>query len=91
MSFVIGIRGISSDSFSYFLFYFRAYARLVGNPLFGGDIGFELSFAFTAVVYPIARYVERRYENPQRMRRRDGRPETGGMEVEVGVEERKSA
>ncbi|GAA5876634.1 hypothetical protein JCM3774_006008 [Rhodotorula dairenensis] len=27
---------------------------------FGGDIGFELAFAFTAISYPVARYFERR-------------------------------
>ncbi|KAI5118639.1 hypothetical protein M0805_000015 [Coniferiporia weirii] len=40
----------------------------IGDPVFGGDIGFELSLAFSALVYPIARYVERKYENPARLR-----------------------
>ena len=38
--------------------------------MFGGDIGFLLAAGFTAVVYPIARYVERKYEGPARMRKR---------------------
>ena len=42
--------------------------RAVGDPEFGGDIGFELSFAFSAVVYPIARYIERKFESPERFR-----------------------
>ena len=40
----------------------------VGLPEFGGDIGLELSCAFSAIVYPIARYIERRYESPERLR-----------------------
>ncbi|KAH8110364.1 permease for cytosine/purines, uracil, thiamine, allantoin-domain-containing protein [Phellopilus nigrolimitatus] len=40
----------------------------IGDPAFGGDIGFELSCAFSAIVYPIARYIERRFESPARMR-----------------------
>ncbi|KAI4521130.1 hypothetical protein K525DRAFT_285282 [Schizophyllum commune Loenen D] len=32
-----------------------------GLPGIGGDIGFELSFAFSAVTYPIFRYIERQY------------------------------
>lgn len=28
------------------------------EPMFGGDIGFELSAAFSGVVYPVARYIE---------------------------------
>ncbi|GAA5894492.1 hypothetical protein JCM6882_004834 [Rhodosporidiobolus microsporus] len=32
----------------------------IGVPQFGGDIGFELAFSFTAVTYPIFRYVEKR-------------------------------
>ena len=41
----------------------------VGDPEFGGDIGFELAFAFAAIVYPIARYIERKYESPERFRK----------------------
>lgn len=41
---------------------------IVGDPAFGGDIGFELSFAFSAIVYPIARVIERRLESPDRLR-----------------------
>ncbi|GAA5991674.1 hypothetical protein JCM10908_001087 [Rhodotorula pacifica] len=33
--------------------------KKVGGP-FGGDIGFELAFGFTAISYPIFRYLERR-------------------------------
>ena len=50
---------------------------IVGDPVFGGDIGFELSTAFTAVTYPIFRYIERKYENPERFRRRE--KEEGGI------------
>ncbi|KAM0790593.1 hypothetical protein ACM66B_004458 [Microbotryomycetes sp. NB124-2] len=31
------------------------------EPMFGADIGFELSFAFAGVVYPPLRYLERKY------------------------------
>ncbi|KZT25948.1 hypothetical protein NEOLEDRAFT_1241485 [Neolentinus lepideus HHB14362 ss-1] len=33
----------------------------IGDPAFGGDIGFELAFAFSAVAYPPLRYLEKRY------------------------------
>ncbi|KAI0952236.1 hypothetical protein AcW1_004395 [Taiwanofungus camphoratus] len=36
-------------------------ARRIGDPIYGGDIGFELSFAFTAVVFPPLRYIEKKY------------------------------
>ncbi|KAH9844159.1 permease for cytosine/purines, uracil, thiamine, allantoin-domain-containing protein [Rhodofomes roseus] len=36
-------------------------ARHIGDPIYGGDIGFELSFAFTAVVFPPLRYIEKKY------------------------------
>ncbi|BGP18622.1 hypothetical protein JCM10213_004171 [Rhodosporidiobolus nylandii] len=35
-------------------------ARLVGDPAFGADIGFELSAGFSAITYPVFRYIERR-------------------------------
>lgn len=31
------------------------------EPLFGGDIGFELAFAFSGIVYPILRYFEKKH------------------------------
>ena len=30
------------------------------EPEFGGDIGFELAAAFSGIVYPIARYIEKK-------------------------------
>ncbi|KZT12599.1 uncharacterized protein LAESUDRAFT_7689 [Laetiporus sulphureus 93-53] len=36
-------------------------SRHIGDPQYGGDIGFELSFAFTAVVFPPLRYIEKKY------------------------------
>lgn len=30
------------------------------EPEFGGDIGFELAAAFAGIVYPIARYLEKK-------------------------------
>lgn len=30
------------------------------EPNFGGDIGFELSAAFAGIVYPVARYIEKK-------------------------------
>ena len=30
------------------------------EPEFGGDIGFELAAAFAGIVYPMARYVEKK-------------------------------
>ena len=37
--------------------------------MYGGDIGFILSCGFAAVAYPIARYIERRFESPERSRK----------------------
>jgi purine-cytosine permease-like protein len=31
------------------------------EPLFGGDIGFELAAGFSGIVYPIARYFEKKH------------------------------
>ncbi|KAH9951726.1 permease for cytosine/purines, uracil, thiamine, allantoin-domain-containing protein [Amylocystis lapponica] len=41
--------------------YVGVIARKIGDPVFGGDIGFELSFAFTAIVFPPLRYIEKKY------------------------------
>lgn len=35
--------------------------RKIGNPMFGGDIGFELAGSFTALTYPLFRYLELKY------------------------------
>lgn len=35
--------------------------KLIGNPMFGGDIGFELAFGFTFVAYFVLRTLERKY------------------------------
>ena len=35
--------------------------KLIGDPTYGGDIGFELALAFSALAYPPARYLERKY------------------------------
>ncbi|GAA6004009.1 hypothetical protein JCM10207_006512 [Rhodosporidiobolus poonsookiae] len=34
--------------------------KMIGDPKYGGDIGFELAFAFTGVTYPIFRFFEKR-------------------------------
>ncbi|KAF8313780.1 hypothetical protein DL93DRAFT_2155978 [Clavulina sp. PMI_390] len=39
--------------------YVGVIGKKIGDPIYGGDIGFELSFAFTCIVYPIARYFEK--------------------------------
>lgn len=70
----IGVLG--KESVSLFASFLRFYGLIaspvstVGDPAFGGDIGFELSFGFSAITYPIARFIERRYENPRRSRGR---------------------
>ncbi|KIK56243.1 hypothetical protein GYMLUDRAFT_47261 [Collybiopsis luxurians FD-317 M1] len=43
------------------VWYVGIIGRLIGDPEFGGDIGFELAFAFTAVTYPPLRYVEKKW------------------------------
>jgi len=34
--------------------------KLIGDPVFGGDIGFELAGGFAGITYPILRYIEKR-------------------------------
>ena len=34
--------------------------KLIGNPMFGGDVGFELAFTFAAISYTIMRTIEKR-------------------------------
>ena len=34
--------------------------KLIGNPEFGGDVGFELAFSFSAISYFIMRLLEKR-------------------------------
>ncbi|KAH8834778.1 permease for cytosine/purines, uracil, thiamine, allantoin-domain-containing protein [Flagelloscypha sp. PMI_526] len=43
------------------LWYVGVIGGKIGLPQFGGDIGFELAFAFTAVTFPPLRYLEKRY------------------------------
>ena len=50
------------------LWYVGIIGRKIGDPVFGGDVGFELSFTFTAIVYPIFRAIERKFESPIRHR-----------------------
>ena len=46
--------------------YVGVLAKKIDLPEFGGDIAFELSFSFTAVTYPVLRYIEKRYFGRQR-------------------------
>jgi purine-cytosine permease-like protein len=39
--------------------YIGVLARKI-EPQFGGDIGFELAAGFSGIVYPIARYLEKK-------------------------------
>ncbi|KAJ4481921.1 permease for cytosine/purines, uracil, thiamine, allantoin-domain-containing protein [Lentinula aciculospora] len=41
--------------------YIGVIGAMIGDPEFGGDIGFELSFAFSAIVYPPLRWIEKKY------------------------------
>ncbi|KIK56239.1 hypothetical protein GYMLUDRAFT_247991 [Collybiopsis luxurians FD-317 M1] len=43
------------------VWYVGIIGRMIGDPESGGDIGFELAFAFTAVTYPPLRYVEKKW------------------------------
>lgn len=43
------------------VWYVGVLAKQIGNPIYGGDIGFMLSAAFTAISYPPLRYAELRY------------------------------
>ncbi|EJU01230.1 hypothetical protein DACRYDRAFT_22455 [Dacryopinax primogenitus] len=42
------------------VWYVGVLGRLIGDPVFGGDIGFELALGFTAITYPPARWLEKR-------------------------------
>lgn len=41
--------------------YLGVLGKKIGLPEYGGDIGFELSFGFTAITYPVLRYFEKKY------------------------------
>ena len=41
--------------------YVGVLGKKIDLPEFGGDIGFKLSFSFTAITYPGLRYIEKRY------------------------------
>ncbi|KAJ3733283.1 permease for cytosine/purines, uracil, thiamine, allantoin-domain-containing protein [Lentinula guzmanii] len=41
--------------------YIGVIGGMIGDPEFGGDIGFELAFAFSAIVYPPLRWIEKKY------------------------------
>ncbi|EPQ51414.1 hypothetical protein GLOTRDRAFT_48944 [Gloeophyllum trabeum ATCC 11539] len=41
--------------------YVGVIGRKIGDPAFGGDVGFELAAAFTAIAYPPLRYFEKKY------------------------------
>lgn len=41
--------------------YVGVIGKKIGLPEFGGDIGFELSFAFAGLTYPVLRYFEKKH------------------------------
>ncbi|KAJ3859964.1 permease for cytosine/purines, uracil, thiamine, allantoin-domain-containing protein [Lentinula novae-zelandiae] len=41
--------------------YIGVIGGMIGDPEFGGDIGFELAFAFSAITYPPLRWIEKKY------------------------------
>ncbi|KAG8989788.1 purine-cytosine permease [Tulasnella sp. JGI-2019a] len=41
--------------------YVGVIAKKIGDPIYGGDIGFELSGSFAAVTYPLFRYLEHKH------------------------------
>lgn len=43
------------------LWYIGPLGVLIGDPEYGGDIGFELSGAFAALSYPVLRFLELKY------------------------------
>jgi len=40
------------------VWYVGPLAKMIGDPIFGGDIGFELAFAFSAIAFVPSRYLE---------------------------------
>jgi len=51
---VLAVMGMSQE------WYVGPIALKVGGPPFGADIGFELGFASTAILYPPLRFIEKR-------------------------------
>jgi len=43
------------------VWYVGVLGKMIGDPKFGGDIGFELAATFAAISYPPLRYLEKRY------------------------------
>jgi purine-cytosine permease-like protein len=43
------------------VWYIGPIGKLCGSPPFGGDVGFELAFAFSAISYCVLRYFEKAY------------------------------
>lgn len=41
------------------VWYIGPVGKLIGNPSYGGDVGFELAFSFAAVSYLALRYIEK--------------------------------
>jgi len=42
------------------VYYIGPIGKLIGDPAYGGDVGFPLAFGFAGVSYAILRAVERR-------------------------------
>ena len=43
------------------VWYVSPIGKLIGNPMYGGDIGFELAFSFSAIAYFGLRTVEKHF------------------------------
>ena len=64
----VGVLGRKSGPFWLYriMWWLITHGLAVGDPQFGGDIGFELSMSFTALSYPILRALERKWEGAGR-------------------------
>ena len=43
------------------LWFIGPIGKMIGLPEHGGDVGFELAFAFAAIAYTVTRYFEKRH------------------------------
>jgi purine-cytosine permease-like protein len=59
VAFCFGIMGVVLGMAQ--TWYIGVIGRQIGDPDYGGDIAFELAATFAGIIYPIARYFERKY------------------------------
>lgn len=59
LSFIVGVVGVVMGMSQ--VWFIGPIARHIGDPEYGGDIGFELGFGFAAVAYLVLRPIEKSF------------------------------